>query len=188
MTKPDPLVRFRIYPERDSRIYIEACIWRTEGEMYTAINIDDNETGRDFWATVLGLRVHVFGGKKRPLKRDYLKPICARMYFSAHSLGPLVIAHEAVHAALRYLERRKVQLRLNPIEGQIPLDDPEERLAYCVGHISNEIVRRARLAGISAAKVWVPKERKRGGSKGSEGGRRPAGRQASRAALRSVRR
>ena len=131
---PEPILSFRAKPSRLGRIYFDVKIFSRVSEM--------KAYGRSLEPPVHG---H-FDGLCRPVtivsfrgKRQRTAPRMGEILLSAHALGVGVVAHECMHAALAWADRRRLTLKAA---------EHEELACYALTNLVRTIYNRIYRAGL----------------------------------------
>jgi hypothetical protein len=136
MKPPEPLAKFRVYPEYRS-LYYTVFIWR---------NLHDLRTFNPGNSDTLGLcRTHlvVRFQKNQP---DRTLPSLGQVHLSKNHLRIGIISHEFTHAAIGWASRTRIVPDFTPIrDGEFLLHgakSPEERFCYVLGNMVKDCVRK----------------------------------------------
>jgi len=127
--------RFRAYADEARRYYVLVKVYPTAAEMYRAASAAGLGDLRD--ASAFTYRYH------EPPKKA--RNCFGEVWLNHEFLDINTIAHEALHAAVGYLLRRKWHVCLAPGSEHVPnaaFESPEERLAYAAGYLTSGIIRQ----------------------------------------------
>lgn len=144
------VVTFRVYPEAHSALYAKVYIYPTLARLRRGVRELDtlSTTGTRYPSTLLNKTIGHTCGITITRRRDNRKlPVFAYVYLSATQLGMGVVTHECVHAACRWMARRKVPL-LSFVRVREYQDPKEERFASGVDRMAAQVVRKARTRGV----------------------------------------
>jgi len=131
-----PLAKFRVHGWR-STLFFRVYIWKTLKEVREAYDKGGNKfSSRGCLAFVRTTPRYKINSNKT----YKIKPIVGEIHFCAKALGTEVITHESTHAAVRLLERLKLDFA--KLDGSHTDDglEAEEILAHVVGHFAKQIV------------------------------------------------
>lgn len=119
---------FRVYPER-KRLHFDVYVWANRRDMRAYLKAGYPGKGL---RNVLACVIWLLDTMERP-RKAYL----GEMHFNREDLESDIIAHEAVHAAIRWA--KYVGLEVDTDVLQPTASDTEERFCYAVGHIVEQI-------------------------------------------------
>ena len=146
--KPRPRVwRFRLFPEpAKSRLYVRALVFDRRKDMLEFWRQSHDVSGR---ARASCAEVSVLEPSKNG-NRPRLSPLIARVSLWRKEMDVGTITHEFGHAALAWARRRKLKVEHldDGVDGLIPQNHPEERIAWALGHLTSQFVARAAKAGL----------------------------------------
>lgn len=140
---PQPLNTFRLVPEpeRPGGLYVLVRVWPTLAAMHEAVRWHGGSVSaraRGYAAGIVSIDVDRRG-------RERVLPVCADVHLTRGHLGTEVVVHEMTHAALAWA--RRVRFPFEKLTER-PVNEHEERLAYAVGELAKQFVRRADAAGL----------------------------------------
>ncbi len=137
--RSERLAKFEVNPGKynpykpDSRYYYHVHVFSTRESMWAA-GAKISPWEKDHAARYGAITIPCW--KEKPLGNAWLRaPKIGDVLFHIQCLGSECISHEAVHMATSYLRA----LNLLKLGDQID-DDDEERLAYCIGGCTRQIV------------------------------------------------
>lgn len=126
---------FRAYADEGRKYYVQVKVYPTAAEMYRAAERAGLGNMRDSAAFTF----------RYDAPRPKAPKCFGEVWLNHEFLDANVIAHESLHAAVGYMGRRRFHVCLAPGSEQVPNADtesPEERLAYAVGYLTANILRR----------------------------------------------
>ena len=124
-------VRFRVYPERRSRLYFGVVVWPTLKSMRVA-----TATSRSRGAT---MRWETLSFRKGTQRKD---PIMGEIHLSKRHLTMEVLTHELMHATLTWARRKGLQEGLLNNDCEQRTRSLEERVCYAHGRMGRDLVAR----------------------------------------------
>lgn len=153
----DPILSFNVFPglsfyKKKAGHYLPVHLFEGQRDMQLwAARHQCTLIGETTGATVLGhtiIRYHPAGSEKKPFK---LRDIGCMLFYEGN-VGPRVVAHEAVHAALRWYDatnrNKKLANYLTKADKSGWAEDAEEDLAYAIGDITSQIYNKFYEEGI----------------------------------------
>lgn len=137
---PEPLARFRLYPESDSRLYALVSVWSDPETMAENCACEGTDVHGGCCGT---LKIRVYGEAGR---YERTKGIFAEVHMHIGALGTGVLAHELFHATVAW--GRRLGFDFTRLDADDSVNDDEERLAYAHGKMCADFVNRAIRAGL----------------------------------------
>lgn len=137
-----PLTTFKVKAKHKTSLYWIVNIWGSFSEMQS--HCDWVKLGRKCRGAVSPYKIQEYKGGK--VIRT--SPVLGQINLLEDYLGMEVITHESCHAALYFLDRRKVSREQKGKNGLLTDDSFDEQLCYSCGFIAAEIVRNARNKGL----------------------------------------
>lgn len=129
-----PAKKFFISCGPDDRYFYAVEIHPTRRSMLRSIaKYDDNSEQRAADSRAVCLRFQLAG---EDVKQCPLEQI-GTIFFTRDDCGSDVVAHELAHAAIGWARRSKVKPTVTQ-KGAGYLDEPEERFARCIQHLTSQ--------------------------------------------------
>lgn len=124
----------RLYPERDSTLYVRVHVWPTRRAMLAFLRRTGRPLGTETVAVCTGTeRWKVVGDRLR--KNGQV----AEVNFFRARLGTQVVTHELFHATLAWARRAKIDWTAVNTD---PINDLEERVTHVHSTMCAHLVRR----------------------------------------------
>lgn len=135
-------VKFRLYPEKQSRLHALVYVWPTRKEMLEAWRARNyRRAGRTCQGFCSPVEVWDFRkgtGRKQPL--------FAEVHVWRGKLTMAVVTHEMFHAAIAWA--RRVRFNFSRLHAEDSINDDEERLTYAHSNLCRDFMIRATDAGL----------------------------------------
>lgn len=131
--RPKPLIDFKAYPHGwGGKLYFRVKVFDTKKNMQAHVQLSEDK-GKHY-----GDFEGLCNACDRRRKGKLLNQL-GTIYLHQRRLGGSVVSHEAVHAAMRYLERKGIDLNKKTSVAPGLVFQEEEDLCYAVGEIVKQI-------------------------------------------------